>query len=123
MGVMAIQQMADRLAELLEDRLRIRGKGLDGKLARTGRQVPRNIRAALVRVAEAATMAQNPKLYLQIDHEQVAADYDLALRHLNALDRWDRRKGALLSWLTSTLFAMIVLGGLVVAVLRWRGFL
>lgn len=121
MGAMAIQQMSDRLAALMEERLRIRGAGLEAKLTKGGRMLPRHVRAAAGRLAEAATMAQNPKLYLTVDQQKVASDYDLCLRHLSGLNLWDRRKAMVLNWLASTVFTLAVVGALVFAVLRWRG--
>ncbi len=121
MGAMAIQQMADRLAALMEERLRIRGAGLEAKLRKGGRMLPRHVRAAAARLAEAAAMAQNPKLYLTLDQERVAADYDLCLRHLSGLNLWDRRKAMLLNWLASMVLTLAVVAALVFVVLRWRG--
>ena len=37
----SIQQMADRVAQLMEERLRLRGTGLEEKLRRGGRLLPR----------------------------------------------------------------------------------
>jgi hypothetical protein len=122
MGAVAIQQMADRVAALMEERLGLRGQGLEGKLRRAPRALPRRVRLAALRLAEAARMAQNPRLLLQVDEGQAAADYDLCLRHLTAVSPWDRRRAALLGTTASILVSLAVLAALVVAVLRWRGF-
>lgn len=123
MGAVAIQQMADRVAALMEERLSLRGQGLEGKLRRSPRALPRRVRAAALRLAEAAHMSQNPKLLLQVDEGKVAEDYDLCLRHLNAVSPWDRRRAALLGTTTSILVSLGIVAALVVAVLRWRGFI
>ena len=41
-----MQQMADRVAELMEARLRVKGEGLTAKLKRGGRFLPRRVMAA-----------------------------------------------------------------------------
>lgn len=123
MGAVAIQQMADRVAALMEERLRLRGQGLEAKLKRGGRALPRRVRDAASRLAVAAHHSQNPKLLLQIDEERVAQDYDICLRHLGTLGQWDRRRGVLLRITASVLLPLLVVMGGVIAVLRWRGFI
>ena len=123
MGAVTIQQMADRVAELMELRLRARGSGLAEKLARGGRALPRRVRAAAGTLAEAAQMAQNPKLLVQIDEAQVAAAYDICLHYLGPLGRGARRKGAALDALATMAFSLVVVAALVIGVLVWRGYL
>ena len=123
MGAASIQQMADRVAGLMEERLQLSGAGLAAKLAKGGRVLPKKIREAGERLARAAMMAQNPKLLIQVDEEQVAEDYDLCLRHLLAASVWDRRKGRLLGATVSLLGILAVVGALMAVVLYWRGFL
>ena len=123
MGAVTIQQMADRVAELMELRLRARGSGLAEKLARGGRALPRRVRAAAGTLAEAAQMAQNPKLLVQIDELRVAAAYDICLHYLGPLGRGARRKGAALDILATMAFSLVVVVALVIGVLVWRGYL
>lgn len=123
MSAVTIQQMADRIAALLEERLRLRGPDLAARLKRAGRTLPRPVRAAGQRLAEAAAMAQNPKLLLQLDEARIAADYDLCLRHLTQMNLWERRKGVVLGLALSTIMILLVVGGLVAGVLYWRGLL
>lgn len=123
MGAVTIQQMADRIAALMEDRLRLRGAGLQAKLRQAGRSLPRNVRLAGGRLAEAAAMAQNPRLLAQIDEARVAADYDLCLRHLSALNPAGRRRAALTGMATSIVFVLLAVAALTGLVLWWRGFL
>jgi hypothetical protein len=121
MGAATIQQMADRIAALLEERLRIPGKGLEAKLRSAGRILPRGIRQAGRRLAEAAAMAQNPKLLPQVDEGKVAADYDLCLRHLSGLSLWERRRTAVTATATSIIFILLAVALLTTGVLHWRG--
>lgn len=123
MSAVTIQQMADRVAQLLEDRLSIRGKGLAEKLHKAGRRLPRKVRAAGAILAEGAVTAQNPKLYLQLDHEALARAYDVCVRHLGPINAGDRRRGLLLNFAASVAFSTLVVAVVVLLVLRWRGFI
>jgi hypothetical protein len=114
-------QMADRVAGLMEERLRITGAGLPAKMARAGRRLPRRVRDSGERLARAAVMAQNPKLLMQIDEGQVAEDYDTCLRHLLSVGAWDRRRAALVGITVSILGICVVVGALFAGVLYWRG--
>lgn len=121
MGAITIQQMADRVAGLMEDRLRIRGTGLAEKLRRGGGKLPRKVRAAAERLADAAHRSQNPKLLLQIDEGAVAEDYDICVRHLSPLGAAARRKGMLAAFVAQVAFGLVVLAALVLIVMKARG--
>ncbi|MFN4172296.1 MAG: hypothetical protein ACK4GW_11150 [Pseudorhodobacter sp.] len=123
MGAITIQQMADRVDELLEERLGLRGDGLRGRLKKGRRILPRKVLRAATDLAEAAEQSHNAKLLLQIDEGLVAANYDICVKHLSGLNRWHRRKGILLGLTTSILFSLLMVAGMVLAVLVWRGFL
>lgn len=122
MSAISLQQMADRVAELMETRLGIGGKGLAEKLKRGGNKLPRKVRLAASDLAKAAEMARNPKLFLQLDQAAIAEAYDLCLRHLGEVHKWDRLRGFAESWLLSLLTSLIVLGALIFVILRWRGY-
>lgn len=123
MSAVTIQQMADRVAGLMEQRLSIRGTGLEAKLRKGGRLLPRKVRTAAAGLAQAATMAQSAKLLMQIDDEVVAQNYDICVRHLGGVDVSDRRRGAAVGVASSIAFSLLVVAGLVLAVLVWRGLL
>lgn len=118
-----IQQMADRVAALMEQRLRVRGQGLREKLRKGGRLLPRRVRAAAEVLQTGAAMAQNPKLWAQVDQQAVAQAYDTCVRHLNGVDGGDRRKTALMGVAASVAFSVLVVAALLFTVLRWRGFI
>ena len=118
-----IQQMADRVAALMEQRLRVRGTGLGEKLRKGGRLLPRRVRAAAEILQTGAVMAQNPKLWAQVDQQAVAQAYDTCVRHLNGVDGSDRRKGALVGVAASAAFSLLVVAALLLVVLHWRGFI
>lgn len=123
MSAISVQQMADRVAGLMEERLKVRGKGLADKLRRGGRLLPRKVRAEAQLLAEAAERAKVPKLMLQLDLERVSAAYDACLHYLRPLGRGARARGYLLTVAAGSGLAVVVTAGLVVTVLAWRGFL
>ncbi len=123
MSAVTIQQMADRVAGLLEERMRMRGVGLAEKLARGGRMLPRRVRAAAEFLAQAAILAQNAKLLMQIDNAAVAEAYDICLRHLGGVDAADRRRGVIVGVAASIAFSVLAVTVLLGVVLYWRGFI
>ena len=122
MSAVTIQQMADRVSALLEERLRLKGGDLSDKLRRAGRRLPRKVRDAGEALVAATQMAQVPKLLMQIDDGAVAIAYDICLRHLNTLNPAAARRGMLLNMLASIGFSLLVVVGLVILVLYLRGF-
>lgn len=123
MSAITILQMADRVAGLLEERLRIKGVGLAEKLGRGGRLLPRKVLVAAQFLAQSAAMAQNAKLLMQIDNNAVAEAYDICLRHLGAIDASHRRRGLILGVMASIAFSVLVVAMLLGVVLYWRGFI
>lgn len=123
MSAITIQQMAERVAELMQERLHVKGLGLSEKLRKGGRLLPRKVRQAAADLAQAAEMAQNPKLLLQLDEEKIAGNYDLCVKHLGGLNVWEKRKGMLIGLTTSLLFIVVTVAALVLGIMVWRGFL
>lgn len=123
MGAASIQQMADRVSGLMEERLRVAGSGLAAKMEKGGRMLPRPMREAGERLARAAMMAQNPRLIIQVDEAQVAEDYDTCLRHLLKVNIWDHRKGRVIGLTISILGILIVVAALAGGFAYWRGLL
>ncbi len=122
MSKVSIQQMADRVSALLEQRLKVTGPTLEVRIKRTGSKLPRKIRDAAEALVQATQMADNPKLLMQIDYEAVAVAYDLCVRHLNSVNQAERRRGMLLDAAARIAFALLAVAVLVVVVLYWRGF-
>lgn len=123
MGAVTIEQMANRVAGLMEERLHIRGKGLSEKLRRGGRALPRRVRSEAELLAASAVQAQNPRLLMQMDEARVAQAYDICVRHLGSIDAWGRRRALFMGVASSVAFSLFVVGALVLAVLAWRGFI
>ena len=121
MGVTTVQQMADRVAMLMEQRLRVGGKGLREKLKRGGRRLPRKVRRQAEYLAEVSELALHPKVQMMIDEARVAAAYDACVKYLNPLGASDRMKAALVGVGGSVAFALLVVAGGLIAVMVWRG--
>ncbi|MDR5653111.1 hypothetical protein [Ruixingdingia sedimenti] len=123
MGYATVQQMADRIAALMESRLNVGGRGLPEKLRRGGRRLPRRVRREAEYLAEVSVLAQNPRVQLMLDDARIAAAYDVCLRHLNGIGAAERFWAAVLGITGSLAFALLVVAGLVIGVLVWRGYL
>lgn len=121
MSAVTIQQRADRVAQLMDERLAVGGRGLQAKLDRGRRRLPRRVRDAAAALAEASHKARNPKLLRQIDQGQVSDAYDICVRHLMAIDPALRRRRIFATILSSAAFAVLSAALLVAGFLAWRG--
>lgn len=63
MSAVTITQMADRVSALIEERLGVRGRGLEDKIRKAGRRLPKRVREAASYLAEAGQMAQIPSCW------------------------------------------------------------
>lgn len=121
MSAVAIQQMADRVAALIDEKLGIKGPDLSTKVRKAGRALPRKIRSAARDLADAAERAQNPKLLVQIDHAKVAADYDLCVKHLIPMRRGGRFAAAMMNVGWTVLLGLLMLAAALFFIQMMRG--
>lgn len=119
----SVQQMADRVAELMEARLRVKGDGLSAKLKRGGRFLPRRVLTAAEVLARANEHAHAPHLQMQLDPEKTANAYDICVRYLKPLGGGARRKAWILGMASTIAAVLLVTVVLFVSVLVWRGFI
>ena len=120
---MTHQERADRVAEMIEQHLGIRGKSLENKLRRAGRMLPKSIHQNAAVLVDAVRLQNSPKLARRIDETSVENAYDICEKYLSAVNAADRRKGKLISFLSTNALNLIVITAAVIAVLMWRGFL
>lgn len=118
-----IHDKAAEVADLMKERLGVRGNDLGAKLRHTGRMMPKRIKRDAAYLAEACTMAENPKLSRMIDHDRINAAHLACMTFLQEVDVADRRKGVVLGILASLVLVLIVVTVMVLSVLVWRGFL
>lgn len=123
MGAASVQQMADRVAQLLHERLAIRGEGLAAKLENGGRRLPRQIRREAAYLAESAARAADPQQFMRLDHPRISLAYDACLRYLTA--RPPRRGWvvALRAALWRVAVVLVMVSALALAFAAWRGLL
>jgi hypothetical protein len=111
----------DGLRASFAERLGLRGKDFAAVVRRAGRRIPRRLRPAAARLAEAERMAGNPRLARLVDAASVeAAARDLA-DWLETQDPRERRRTAIINTSALIAFYILVTGLLVIAVLVWRG--
>lgn len=122
MSAVTIQQMADRVAQLLEERLGLGGRDLPAKLKRAGRLLPKKVRDGGRLLAAAAQKAQNPKLLGQIDMGEVTEAYDICVRHLVAIDPVGRRRDLFAGMVGSVGLGVLALVIILLVLLAWRGY-
>jgi hypothetical protein len=122
MSAVTIQQMADRVAQLLEERLGLGGRDLPAKLKRAGRTLPKKVRDGGRVLATAAQKAQNPKLLGQVDMADVTEAYDVCVKHLIAIDPVGRRRDMFAGMVGSVGFGVLVLAVALLGFLAWRGY-
>lgn len=121
MTVRCVEQMADRIATLMEDRLGIRGDTLADKLHRGGRRLPVRVRQAAAELALAADHARHPRLAPRIDLGRVRRAYGRCLHHLRPIGAGRRRWNWFMGAAARAGLAILAALGLVIAVLVWRG--
>lgn len=123
MAELDIGATAKRLEGLLDRGFGTGEKGLAHALQKAGRRLPRRMRRAGRAVADADFMAGHPKLAWQIDRKRVGREAGILEDYLKAVNPNKRRVDMLLSILRSLAVNFLVLGLLIYAVLRWRGWL
>ena len=121
MSAVTIQQMAERVAEMMEERLGVSGKDLATKLRRGSRRLPRKAALAAQGLAESAEQAKNPKLLVQINQTTVAENYDICVRHLATLKAGGRTRGLLINVAATLALGLLILSAIVIAIQRMRG--
>lgn len=109
------------IRNLLETQLRVRGATLDRQVHRAGRMLPRKIRAEAAFLVQADMLVQNPKLARMISPDRVQKAHHTVAIYLRGIDPKERLKGRILNIAGILAFNLLLIGGLVVTYLVWRG--
>ncbi|MBK0328521.1 hypothetical protein I5535_14625 [Rhodobacteraceae bacterium F11138] len=108
---------------LLRDKLGIHATGLRAALPRARRQLPRRVGKDLKLLADAEPLLAHPKLRQTVDRASLSAAAGALTRHLEGIDKADRRKGWWLGMLGGLAFNLLAFSVLLIVVLIWRGYL
>ncbi len=119
----SIVSKVENVAELLKDRMGVRGRDLASAVKHAGRLLPRRIRREAQVLIEAERLAQNPRLLKMVDFGSVDHAFRACVQYLETQDPVQRRLGTVLSILGGLALSLIVVFALVVVILLWRGYL
>ena len=120
---MTYQDRVDRITELLEQRLALRGKTLDAKLRNAGRLLPKSIHKHAQTLVEPIKLQGHPKLAKMIDDNAVAGAYKICEKYLLEVDRADLRRGKVIGFLSTNALNLLLIAAMVFGVLLWRGYI
>lgn len=118
---MDLDDRLETIAALMEERMGIRGDGFEAKLARAGRRLPRRLRREGALLAEARALAEHPRLARRVDLRRLRKAARALERHLERIDAGKRRTTARINWLAGNALNILIVLGLLVAVIAWRG--
>ncbi|MDJ0628392.1 MAG: hypothetical protein QNJ44_09050 [Rhodobacter sp.] len=118
-----ISARSERLAKLMEDRLGIGGRGLEAKLRKAGRRLPKWVQRSAAQLVEAERKLGHPKLAMQIDPAGLDRAYQQCERYLKDIDPMDRHKDRVLGFLAVNAVNLGLLGLGLLVVLKAGGHL
>lgn len=116
-----LQRKAAEVEQLLGSQLHARGPDLARRLKKIRRLLPRNVRREISFLADAEKISHNPKLLKLIDWPRVDRAHKVAMTWLQGVDPNARRRDYLWSALGGVGLAVLVVGGLLIWILAWRG--
>ena len=117
----SIAEQSDRLALLIEERLGIRGDGLETKLRKAGRLLPRWLRQEASRLVAAQRLVKHPKLMRQADSMTLEKACKRCEKWLKSIDPAARRRARLLIFLALNAANLLLVTAMFVAYLVWSG--
>jgi hypothetical protein len=118
-----LHQMGLKVAELMKDRLRVKGASVEEVLRRGAGRLPRREGKEADYLLRQIKMAGNPKLLARMNDARLIQAYDVLTEYLTGADASVRQGGGFLSTAGSVLRILIVVAVLLAAFLYWRGYL
>ena len=116
-----IFRKTETLRELMAKHLGVKAKSFERACKRAGRRIPRPLRKPAARLTDALQMAQNPKLQRYLDARALDADYQALHAWLSEKDHAEERKTRRLNLLALVALQLLLIAGVLVAFLNWRG--
>ncbi|MEM1073021.1 MAG: hypothetical protein AAF665_06335 [Pseudomonadota bacterium] len=117
----AVGEKTEILRQKMEKHLGINARSFEAAVRRAGRQLPRRMRKKAALVIEAQALSEHPKLARRIDlpgFETAAVDLQIYLESQKLSEQvWTRR----LNRLALLAFNLLLIAGVTVAFMRWRG--
>lgn len=121
-----IGSMADEVSRLMAARFGGARRGerpsLQQMLRRRGGALPRKLRRAASRLADAERLSGQPKVARQLDVRRLSKDRGALVSHLQPLGEISRWQGRAISFAASVALGLIVVGALIVWILVRRGY-
>ncbi len=118
-----LNQKCEALNDLLRRKHGLRGKTFEARLNRAGRLLPKFIHREGQIIVEAQRLTPHPKLAATVDSTRVNKAVETITNHLSGINPNDRRIGKLLGWLGGQVFNFLLIAGVLIALLMWRGFI
>lgn len=109
------------LAALMREKLGVGGRDLSAGQKRAGRMLPRWVRRDLTFLREQETMSGHPRLQAQVDTRRVRKVENRVRDYLGDIDPAERRKDRFLGIAAVVAFNFLLLAGLVIGFLAWKG--
>ncbi|MDX1781298.1 MAG: hypothetical protein R3256_08265 [Thalassovita sp.] len=109
------------LKRLLENKFGVSSGDLISRMRKVGRRAPKRAHVAARVISEAHVHAGHPKLRRFIDEAAVDHAFITLRGYLKSVDVADRRKGMVLDVLGALSFNLMLAMALLMAFLRWRG--
>ncbi len=117
-----VNEYADEVRNLIEERLRIKGRTLEKALTRAGRLLPNWAQREGRYLARATQFMDHPKLRLMIDEAKLKKAHGSLVAYLKSIDPVERRKTRILGTLGVISFNLILVATAFVSYLIWRDF-
>lgn len=109
--------------DALRLRLGVKARDLPRGMKRAGRRLPKSAHRAAQVISTAVAHGSHPKLSRQIDPKAVLTAQAELHMQLEKIDPKERRKDAILSFLGTQAFNLLLVIALVVGLMYWRGLL
>ncbi|TYB87073.1 hypothetical protein [Oceaniovalibus sp. ACAM 378] len=120
---MTPREQADEIAGLIGTRLGVGGNGLDAKVKKAGRLLPRRIRRDAELLSDAARISEHPRLSRMANPTDTTRAYRDCKRFLIRIDGSERIVRFALGLVTANAFNFLAVSAVLIGVLVWRGYL